>query len=387
MWLIRASVKEKIAVRIMKKMIVSFIILTALFAAFTHFQTIVSSQTKTPFTIDKILGSLIAIKKKQATFQKIIDDIKIQGVDFPLTAENEKRLRKKGATNKLIEAIRQHSPEILINLIQPTAEMIRKNSIEMELVYIPPGEFMMGSSDAEIEEAFTDCKNYYKQCEGRRFGSETPKHKIIIKDGFWMGKYEVTQEQWQKVMDKNPSLPDCGAKCPVNRVSWDDVQGFLTELNAKNNGFEYTLPSEAEWEYAARAGTTTIFAFGNILTPKQANFDARSPSATPIGYEYIGKTVAVSSYIPNAFGLYDMHGNVWEWCQDIYSNYEYTPTDGSANMKNPNSNPHVARGGSYDSYGVNVRSAQRYPVKPDEERSINIGFRVVARVKLTEPSK
>ncbi len=121
-----------------------------------------------------------------------------------------------------------------------------------------------------------------------------------------MGKYEVTQEQWEAVMGNNPSETK-GAKLPVTDVSWEDCQEFIKKLNAKTNG-GYRLPTEAEWEYACRAGTTTAYSFGDKITPKDANYwDSK-----------IGKSVAVGSYKPNAFGLYDMHGNVWEWCEDWY---------------------------------------------------------------------
>ncbi|CAN5425306.1 hypothetical protein BH20ACI1_BH20ACI1_08280 [soil metagenome] len=364
----------------MKKMIVSLIVITALFAAFIRFQTIASSQTEPPFKFEQILSALIAIKERKKTLQEIINDIKKRGVDFPLTAENDKRLRDEGATNEFIEAIRR---TLTINSSgEPTAGMVRKNSIGMELVYIPSGKFMMGSSKEEIEKAFSDCKKQNNQCDPITFGYEFPKHEVIIKNGFWMGRYEVTQGQWQKVMGKNPSsLKECGTNCPVNHVSWENVQDFITELNAKDDNFEYRLPSEAEWEYAARAGTTTAFSFGDSISLSQANFDARN-----LNGKYVEKATAVGKYSPNAFGLYDMHGNLWEWCQDVYSNYKYTPTDGSADMTG-SSGLHVARGGAWDQYNVYVRSATRNPVRLDETQWLTIGFRVVARIKLVEPSK
>ncbi len=215
------------------------------------------------------------------------------------------------------------------------------------------------------------------------FKYESLKHKVTIKNGFWLGKYEVTQEQWQNVMGKNPSFSkECGANCPVNHVTWEDAQTFLTELNTKNDGFEYRLPSEAEWEYAARAETTTSFSFGDSINAARANFDARR--LTPKG-KYIEKAAVVGSYKPNAFGLYNMHGNLWEWCQDVYSPYNKDfPTDGSANTKS-NSGLHVARGGAWDQYNVYLRSAARYPVDPDDVKWLTIGFRVAAREKPSKP--
>ena len=258
---------------------------------------------------------------------------------------------------------------------------VRKNSIGTDLVYIPAGEFMMGSSDAEIDEAFYEAKKSYDEAERSWFSVESPKRKVTIKEGFWMGKFEVTQAEWQAVMGDNPSkFKECGGNCPVEQVSWDDIQVFLKRLNAKNDGFEYSLPSEAQWEYAARGGTTTAFAFGNSLNSSQANFNGEYPYASTKG-NYIGKTVKVGSYQPNAFGLYDMHGNVLEWVQDIYnSSYQNLPVDGSANMSVGDSNLRVLRGGSWYYNGVICRSAVRNRSAP-ANRYDSFGFRVVARAR------
>jgi len=175
---------------------------------------------------------------------------------------------------------------------------VRKNSIGMEFVYIPPGDFMMGSDEES---------------------DEKPIHKVTISNGFWMGKTEVTQEQWQAVMSNNSSHHQNCSQCPVESVSWNNAKEFIAKLNTKNDGFEYRLPSEAEWEYAARAGTTGDYA-GNL--DSMAWYNANSGDKMhPVGQKQ-----------PNAFGLYDMHGNFQEWCEDIYS-YDYNglPTDGSAN--------------------------------------------------------
>ncbi len=154
-----------------------------------------------------------------------------------------------------------------------TAGTVRKMPSGIELAYIPQGEFMMGSTDAEIDEALYECKKYNAECKREYFTPESPKHRVTIREGFWMGRYEVTQSQWQSVMGDNPSkFSDCGGNCPVEQVSWDDIQVFLKRLNAKNDGYVYSLPSEAQWEYAARAGTTTPFAFGDSLNSSQANF-------------------------------------------------------------------------------------------------------------------
>jgi formylglycine-generating enzyme required for sulfatase activity len=260
----------------------------------------------------------------------------------------------------------------------------------MELVYIPPGEFMMGSSEAEVDEALLVAKEGYVFVKPTRewYTKETPKHKVAIKKGFWMGKFEVTQAQWQSVMGNNPSYFKRCSQCPVENVSWDDARSFISELNAQNDGFNYSLPSEAEWEYSARAGTTTVFAFGNSLNSSQANFNAEYPYASTRKKindmrkrDVIDRTVAVGSYQPNAWGLYDMHGNVSEWCQDIWNpSYKNLPTDGSANLSIGDSNEYVIRGGSWNKFAVDARSANRTSTQQSYSM-FSVGFRVVARVK------
>jgi formylglycine-generating enzyme required for sulfatase activity len=196
-----------------------------------------------------------------------------------------------------------------------------------------------------------------------------------------MGKYEVTQAQWQALMGDNPSnFKDCGANCPVEQVSWDKAQVFVEKLNAEDDGLEYRLPTEAEWEYAARAGTTTAFSFSDTLNSSQANFDGNYPYDSTKG-KYIARTVVVGSYQPNAFGLYDMHGNAWEWCQDVYNpTYQNLPTDGSANLSVGELNLHVLRGGSWYNSGFYCRSAYRFKLTP-ASRSNNISLRIAARAK------
>jgi formylglycine-generating enzyme required for sulfatase activity len=192
------------------------------------------------------------------------------------------------------------------------------------------------------------------------FDNEKSVHQVTISKSFYMGKYPVTQAQWQAVMGTNPSYFKNCDQCPVENVSWNDAQEFIRKLNALNDGHTYRLPSEAEWEYACRAGTTTAFSFGDSLSSTQANFDGEYPYGNASKGEYKQKTVPVGSYQPNAFGLYDMHGNVWEWCEDIYADsYEGLPTDGSANMSKGDSSLRVLRGGGWFNYGWLLRSADR----------------------------
>jgi formylglycine-generating enzyme required for sulfatase activity len=221
-----------------------------------------------------------------------------------------------------------------------------KNRQGIEMVYIPPGEFSMGSANGELD--------------------EKPVHNVTIAQGFFMGKYEVTQAQWQVVMGNNPSyFKDCGGNCPVEPISWHDAQDFISKLNDTNDGFKYRLPSEAEWEYACRAGSTE---------------DYSSADVDEIGWysHNSGKrTRAVGQRQPNAFGLYDMSGNLWEWCHDLYhDSYKSAPPDGSV-WQDGDSTYRVVRGGSWNSQASLLRSASRDRNSPNSRFS-SYGFRVVA---------
>jgi len=215
-----------------------------------------------------------------------------------------------------------------------------------EMVVIPGGSFVMGSE-----------KN----------ADEKPPHTVYIRS-FLMGRIEITQKQWRDVMGSNPSrFTACGPECPVENVSWDEVQQFIVKLNQKT-GQKYRLPSEAEWEYAARAGTTTEWSFGNDES-KLGNY-------AWYGENSESETQAVGHKLPNAFGIFDMHGNVWEWTQDCWhQNYAGAPTDGSAWTTGCSFNYRVLRGGSWSSNPADLRSAIRcwyYPVS----RNISSGFRL-----------
>jgi len=188
-----------------------------------------------------------------------------------------------------------------------------------------------------------------------------------------MQKTEVTQRQWEMVMGYNPSyFKNCGKDCPVENVSWLDVQEFIKRLNCK--GGSYRLPTEAEWEYAARAGTTTPFAFGKCLNTDQANYNGNYPLEGCQKGKYRGKTVPVGSFAPNAWGLYDMHGNVWEWVQDWYKEY---PADAVTDPVGPSSgSSRVLRGGGWDSVARYCRTAFRVNDTP-VNRFNGRGFRLV----------
>ncbi|NER37233.1 MAG: formylglycine-generating enzyme family protein [Oscillatoria sp. SIO1A7] len=220
------------------------------------------------------------------------------------------------------------------------------NGVMLEMVFIPGGSFMMGSPDGE----------------GR--DSERPQHRVTVPD-FFMSRYQVTQAQWQAIMGNSPSYFK-GENLPVEKVSWYDVKKFCEKLSQKTDR-AYRLPSEAEWEYACRAGTTTPFHFGETITSDLANYRGTSTYAKEPKGKYREKTTPVGSFPPNAFGLYDMHGNVWEWCEDTWhGNYQGAPTDGSARVaSNSNNNRRLARGCSWDGYPVNCRGASRYGRAPD----------------------
>jgi len=232
------------------------------------------------------------------------------------------------------------------------------NGVQLEMVAIPGGTFWMGSPD------------------GEGIALERPRHQVTIAP-FWMSKFVVTQAQYEAVIGGNLSYFK-GADRPVEEVSWNDAVEFCQKLSAKANR-QFRLPSEAEWEYACRAGTTTPFYFGDTISTDQANYDGNQIYGSGEKGEYRQKTTDVGSFPPNAFGLYDMHGNVWEWCLDHWhSSYQGAPTDGSAWIdKNAKEDAtRVRRGGSWDYNPVYCRSAYRFYYNPRGAFSI-IGFRIV----------
>lgn len=231
-----------------------------------------------------------------------------------------------------------------------------------EMVVIPAGSFMMGSADNE---------------EGRSL-DEGPQRKVSIKR-FAMGKTEVTQGEWKVVMGSSPSyfFGDCGDFCPVTMVSWSDAQEYIKKLNLKS-GKNYRLPSEAEWEYAARAGTNTPFYTGNTVNTDQANFDGNDTyNGSAIGV-YREHTIKVGSFKPNNFGLFDMLGNVMEWTQDSWhDSYKGAPLDGAAWTIGAYRKQRVLRGGSLYSSPKDLRSAKRVKDEIEERSDLGgIGFRL-----------
>ncbi|MCB9305343.1 MAG: SUMF1/EgtB/PvdO family nonheme iron enzyme [Lewinellaceae bacterium] len=232
-----------------------------------------------------------------------------------------------------------------------------------DLVLVTGGTFTMG------------CTSEQKDCDD----DEKPAHQVTLSD-YYIGKYEVTQKQWQQVMGSNPSnFKDCD-DCPVELVSWDDVQAFLKKLNAGLPAGQkpYRLPTEAEWEYAARGGGgAALFGNGkNVADPNEINFDPRDSykKSYSIAGDYRVKTVPVGSLnSPNALGLHDMSGNVWEWCSDWFDTYS---SGAQTNPTGPASGSHrVLRGGSWGNGAHSARVAVRSGLRPDD-RLGNVGFRL-----------
>jgi formylglycine-generating enzyme required for sulfatase activity len=191
-----------------------------------------------------------------------------------------------------------------------------------------------------------------------------------------MGRYEVTQQQWKAVLGANPSyFSRCGDDCPVETVSWDEAQAYVEKLS-QMTGKRYRLPSEAEWEYAARAGTSTPFHTGQTITTNQANFNGNFTYNGSAKGEYKEGPVPVGTFASNQFGLFDLHGNIWEWLQDSWhDDYVGAPSDGSAWTKDGDPSRRVFRGGSWSIYPRALRSAERLRYLPDHQAS-SIGLRV-----------
>jgi len=240
--------------------------------------------------------------------------------------------------------------------------------VTLDMVLIPGGSFMMGSPDSEPG----------------RFSDESFQHQVTL-PGFWMGKYPITQAQYQAIVGNNPARFK-GNNRPVEQVSWHDAIDFCDRLSQKL-GQPYTLPSEAQWEYACRAGTTTPFYFGETITTDLANYrgtDWEYEGNTYPGFYGQGprgafreQTTDVGSFPPNGFGLYDMHGNLWDWCLDHWhDSYKGAPADGTAWVTDDANQLRLVRGGSWYVNPVLCRSADRGRGNPDG-RSDNVGFRVV----------
>jgi formylglycine-generating enzyme required for sulfatase activity len=266
-----------------------------------------------------------------------------------------------------------------INNSRERAEFFREdlgNNVVLEMVAIPGGQFLMGSPENELE----------------RRDSESPQHTVTVQP-FFMGKFPVTQAQWAAVatlekvkidLELDPSNFK-GANRPVECVSWNHAIEFCARLSNKT-GKNYRLPSEAEWEYACRAGTTTPFYFGETITTDLANYNGNYTYGSGIKGQYRQQTTEVGIFPANPFGLFDMHGNIWEWCQDEWhQNYNEAPADGSAWINDNDNRYQWLRGGSWLYLPVYCRSASRdYDVRAGRDGiDSGIGFRVVCAVGRT----
>jgi formylglycine-generating enzyme required for sulfatase activity len=353
------------------------------------------AQTR-PLTYPQIITALNttlpndAFKTKQQLIAFLISDVKRRKVDKPLTPDREDDLRQAGATDELIDVIRANSPSA-----QPTPTPVQtptprltptprrsptpsptpppkskqiRNAIGMEFVLIPAGSFVMGSPESERD----------------RRPDEGPQHRVNINYDFYLGKYEVTQAQWARVMGgphqgmKGLSSEFFGDNYPVVRLGWNDAKAFVERLSSIDVKFTYRLPSESEWEYAARGGTTDRFYWGDdpdfYSLCKYAN--VKDHSACSDGYR---KSAPVGTFAPNPFGLYDMTGNVWEWCEDIWqpNGYYDAPTDGSPNLTLGDPTRRTQRGGSWADLPKDARIAVRGFDLPTD-RNDEDGFRIIA---------
>jgi formylglycine-generating enzyme required for sulfatase activity len=257
------------------------------------------------------------------------------------------------------------------------------NSIGLRLAFIPAGAFRMGSPENEKD----------------RNPDETL-HPVELTRAFYLGVYPVTQEGYEKVMGHNPSwfAPQGAGKSkvtgldtrqfPVEMVSWDEALEFCDRLSQlpeeRQAGRQYRLPTEAEWEYACRAGAATHapFHYGRSLSSRQANFDGSFPYGGAPKGDYLKRTTAVGSYPPNAWGLHDLHGNVWEWCHDWFSEHYYLSDEAGRDPHGPAAGTdkrRVLRGGSWNDYARYCRTAHRARSRPRNRRAF-IGFRVALTV-------
>jgi formylglycine-generating enzyme required for sulfatase activity len=239
------------------------------------------------------------------------------------------------------------------------------NGVLLHLVKIPAGSFMMGSLKGEVDR-----------------DDDEDQHRVTFPDDFWMGQFEVTQAQYQVITGQNPATFK-GAQNPVDSVSWDDARTFCKNIS-QSTGRAYRLPTEAEWEYACRAGTNTPFHYGQSITPDLVNYDGNYPYGNAAKGNYRNKTTPVGSFPGNRWGLHDMHGNLWEWCQDEWhDSYAEKPEslkqNGSIAWETTSSSSdtiRVLRGGSWLNNARNCRSANRSRFRTYDSYNLR-GFRLI----------
>ncbi len=256
--------------------------------------------------------------------------------------------------------------ELLVAGVQPCVPrntLLLPGGVPMAFAFVPPGSFLMGSNHPDGED------------------EEKPVHRVTLTKGFFLGVHPVTQAQWEAVMGKNPSHFK-GENRPVESVSWWDCQEFrekVTKVTKGQGSGSVGLPTEAEWEYACRAGITSEYHYGDVVTPDLVNYNGKhSWNGSPKG-KYRESTTEVGSFPSNGWGLYDMHGNVWEWCRGWYG--AYSAGDQTDPRVNSNGQDRVLRGGSWRSVPVNCRSASRFRRGPASSSNFDVvGFRVCFRL-------
>ena len=315
---------------------------------------------------------------------RAIDATQTEPVALPPIVQSAKGIEEESVPPNATQpdvAIVPFSAQEALNLQQSWATSLGLpvtvvNSLGMKLNLIPPGEFMMGSPDDEPE----------------RSRAEGPLHCVRITNPFYMGTTEVTQDEFKCVMGTEASQFSKGGRSsdfvvgvdpkrfPADAVSWSDAVEFCQRLSSlpseSSAGRIYRLPSEAQWEYSCRAGTISRYHFGNSLNGVEANCNGGLPYGTPTKGPYLNRTAAVGSYAANAFGLFDMHGNAWEWCADWYDSTYYRNSCTTDPCGPPAARDHVCRGGGWASLPGDCRSAFRN-TRLHSNRSSLSGFRVI----------
>jgi sulfatase modifying factor 1 len=306
------------------------------------------------------ISSTIWIMKYQITALSILLLLVTGCSDKPSQSEEPKAPKTEPVRSPAKEPVKALTEPVL-TAAPVEGESFSIPDINLDMLWCKPGTFQMGSPEDE--------KN--------RKENET-QHEVTLTQGFYLGKYEVTQEQWGKVMGTTPSRLK-GPSLPVESVSWNDAMKLCEKLTQMEKvagrlpeGWVYSLPTEAQWEYACRAGTTTAYFFGDSITPKQANNGN------------IGKTTPVGTYPANAWGFHDMHGNVWEWCSDWYGDY---PSGSAIDPVGPSDgSKRVSRGGSWFHNGRFMRSANRGRLTPVTRFNLDLGFRLSLQTEKKERS-
>jgi len=232
----------------------------------------------------------------------------------------------------------------------------------MEFVLVQPGQFQMGLLAPPLDTL-----------------RPAPAHLVDVSEPFYLGRFEVTQDEWADVMETTPSqFADCGPRCPVETVSWYDVDEFIARLNARSPGETFRLPTEAEWEYACRAGSDARYGSGlDTISVSLANFDPRPSLEGSDTTGFVGRPTPVGTYPANAWGFADLNGNVWEWTADEFCPYSQSPKEGS--VRACGSDTIAIRGGSWAFSAYAARCGRRY-VHHREDSGYSIGFRVVRLV-------